>query len=53
MSKVVEELPHLETVLPSVIFEKHLVIHGSKRTVELHCIGGGHSPSDTFLYLPR
>ncbi|MFJ8066408.1 MBL fold metallo-hydrolase [Psychrobacillus sp. NPDC096426] len=52
MSKVLEELPHLETVLPSVIFEKHLVIHGSKRTVELHCLGGGHSPSDTFLYLP-
>lgn len=52
MSKVLEELPHLKTVLPSVIFEKNLVIQGSKRTVELHCLGGGHSPSDTFLYLP-
>ncbi|WP_391121067.1 MBL fold metallo-hydrolase [Psychrobacillus sp. L3] len=52
MSKVLEDLPHLKTVLPSVIFEKHLVIQGSKRTVELHCLGGGHSPSDTFLYLP-
>ncbi|MFF2752448.1 MBL fold metallo-hydrolase [Psychrobacillus sp. NPDC058041] len=52
MSKVLEELPQLKMVLPTVIFEKHLVIQGSKRTVELHCLGGGHSPSDTFLYLP-
>ena len=39
-------------VFPSVLFENHLVIQGSKRNVELHCLGGGHSPSDTFLYLP-
>ena len=52
MSKVLEELPQLKMVLPTVIFEKHLVIQGSKRTVELHCLGGGHSPSDTFLYIP-
>ena len=52
MSKVLEELPHLKMVFPSVIFEKHLVIQGSNRYVELHCLGGGHSPSDAFLYLP-
>jgi glyoxylase-like metal-dependent hydrolase (beta-lactamase superfamily II) len=52
MSKVLEELPHLKMVFPSLIFEKHLVIQGSMRNVELHCLGGGHSPSDTFLYLP-
>ncbi len=53
MSKVLDDLPHLKMVLPSVIFEKHFVIHGSKRKVELHCLGGGHSPSDTFMYLPE
>lgn len=53
MAKVLEDLPHLKMVFPSVIFEKHLVIHGSKRNVELHCLGGGHSPSDAFLYLPK
>ena len=47
MSKVLEELPHLETVLPSVIFEKNLIIHGSKRTVELHCLG-----EDTHQVIP-
>lgn len=52
MSKVLEELPHLKMVFPSVIFEKHLAIQGSNRNVELHCLGGGHSPSDAFLYLP-
>jgi len=53
ISKVLEDLSNLKMVLPSVIFEKHLVIHGSKRNVELHCLGGGHSPSDTFMYLPQ
>jgi cyclase len=53
ISKVLEDLPQLKMVLPSVIFEKHLVIHGSKRNVELHCLGGGHSPSDLFISPPR
>ncbi|TQR20842.1 MBL fold metallo-hydrolase [Psychrobacillus vulpis] len=52
MSKVLEELPHLKIVLPSVLFDKNLVIQGSQRNVELHCFGGGHTPSDAFMYLP-
>ncbi|NDI35337.1 MBL fold metallo-hydrolase [Chengkuizengella sediminis] len=52
MSKVLEDLPYMEIVLPSLTFEKNLVIYGSNRKVELHCLGGGHSPSDTFMYLP-
>ncbi|CRK82780.1 MBL fold metallo-hydrolase [Neobacillus massiliamazoniensis] len=53
MSKVLEAVPYLKMVLPNLIFEKNLVIHGSKRNVELHCYGGGHTPSDCFLYLPE
>lgn len=53
MAKVFEELSILKMVLPSVLFEKKLIIQGSKRKVELHCLGGGHSPSDTFMYLPE
>ncbi|MCA1063745.1 MBL fold metallo-hydrolase [Rossellomorea sp. AcN35-11] len=52
MSKILKDLPHLKVVLPSVMFHETLVIEGSKRKVELHCFGGGHSPSDTFMYLP-
>ncbi|OAT80014.1 hypothetical protein A6P54_14905 [Bacillus sp. MKU004] len=53
MSKVLNDIPHLEIVLPSVLFEEKLLLKGSKRKVELHCIGGGHTPSDTFMYLPE
>ncbi|MFJ7183065.1 MBL fold metallo-hydrolase [Lysinibacillus xylanilyticus] len=53
MSKVSEELSQLQIVLPSMLFEEKLTITGADRTVELYCLGGGHSPSDTFMYLPK
>ncbi len=52
MSKVLDDLPALEIVLPSLIFKDKLIIRGSKRKVELICFGGGHTPSDTFMYIP-
>ncbi|WP_064092602.1 MBL fold metallo-hydrolase [Rossellomorea aquimaris] len=53
MSKILDDLPRMKLVLSSVIFEEKLIIDGSKRKVELYCLGGGHSPSDTLLYLPE
>ncbi|MBJ8107952.1 MULTISPECIES: MBL fold metallo-hydrolase [Bacillus cereus group] len=53
MSKVNESLSELRIVLPNLTFEDKLVIHGTCRTVELYCYGGGHTPSDAFLYLPQ
>ena len=52
MTKVLHDLPNMKVVLPQVIFEEKLIIEGAKRKVELYCLGGGHTPSDTFLYLP-
>jgi glyoxylase-like metal-dependent hydrolase (beta-lactamase superfamily II) len=40
-------------VLPTVTFERRLRIHGSDRSVELICHGGGHTSSDSFLHLPE
>ncbi|WP_439876967.1 MBL fold metallo-hydrolase (plasmid) [Bacillus mycoides] len=53
MSKVNESLSELRIVLPNLTFEDKFVIHGTCRTVELYCYGGGHTPSDAFLYLPQ
>ncbi|WP_285395345.1 MBL fold metallo-hydrolase [Lysinibacillus sp. fls2-241-R2A-57] len=53
MSKVLDDLSQLQIVLPSLLFEEKLTISGANRTVELYCFGGGHSPSDTFMYLPK
>ena len=38
--------------LPDITFEQSLTLHGSQRTAQLLCYGGGHTPSDAFLYLP-
>lgn len=53
MSKLLEDLPLLELMLPTLTFKNTLKIHGTERDVELHCFGGGHTPSDSFLYVPQ
>ncbi len=53
MTKVYESIPELHIVLPNVTFENKFVIHGNTRNVEFYCYGGGHTPSDAFLYLPE
>ncbi|MCA1054083.1 MBL fold metallo-hydrolase [Rossellomorea aquimaris] len=53
MTNVYEDLRSLKQTLATVLFDKKLVIRGSERIVELHCLGGGHTPSDTFMYLPQ
>lgn len=45
-------LPTLKYTLPDVIFEERMVFHGARRTAELITYGGGHTVSDSFLYLP-
>ncbi|KEO81257.1 MBL fold metallo-hydrolase [Tumebacillus flagellatus] len=53
IGEICETIDTLELTLPTVTFSEQLVIHGTKRRAELFCFGGGHSPSDTFLYLPE
>lgn len=48
----VSALPTFEIRVPDVTFEQKLVFHGQQRRVELLSFGGGHTPSDSFLYLP-
>ncbi|WP_433750831.1 MBL fold metallo-hydrolase [Falsibacillus pallidus] len=52
ISHVANSLSELKLVLPNVLFENSLEIIGSKRRVELYCHGGGHTPSDAYLFLP-
>ena len=37
---------------PEVTFAERLLLHGSQRSVEVLCYGGGHSGGDAFVYLP-
>lgn len=48
---IVSALPHLAVCMPTFTFNDHLEIHGSKKTAELIAFEGGHTGSDTVLYL--
>ncbi len=49
LSSVFEQV---ELRLPDLTFEHRMVLHGTKRRVEVVSFGGGHTPSDALLYLP-
>ena len=50
---ILESLPELQIRLPNVTFVDQLDFHGPRRTAHLICYGGGHTPSDSILYLPE
>ena len=52
LKQIAAALPGLTLRLPEVTFDHHLCLHGSQRTVELLSYGGGHTASDTFLWVP-
>lgn len=45
-------LPSLRLPLPTLTFDTSIVLQGTRRRVEFLTIGGGHTHSDAFLYLP-
>lgn len=57
ISKREEELQELQQIarnsLPTVTFEKSLVLHGKERVVEILFLGRAHTDGDTVVYLPK
>lgn len=51
-TSVLASLPDLIITLPTRSFGDELVIEGSERSVRLLSFGGGHTDSDTLLFLP-
>ncbi len=49
---IVASLPDLTITLPTSTFADELMVEGSARTAKLITYGGGHTDSDTFLFLP-
>lgn len=50
---ILEGLPATDQLrFPTLTFADHLSLHGTARRAELITFGGGHSPSDTLLWLP-
>jgi len=49
---VLASLPDLTLTLPTSTFGDELIVEGSERNAHLLSFGGGHTDSDTFLFLP-
>ena len=47
------ELKAMKFALPSVTFDKSLILHGKTRTVQILWMGKAHTDGDVFVYLPR
>ncbi len=47
------ELGQIQIVLPTVTFDRSLVIHRPRRTVEILWLGRGHTEGDVVVYLPH
>ena len=47
------ELGQIHIVLPTLTFDRSLVIHRPRRTVELLWLGRGHTEGDIVVYLPH
>ncbi|MFD1205230.1 MBL fold metallo-hydrolase [Sporosarcina contaminans] len=53
LKEIKRSLPTLRLTLPTVTFQNMYTFEGSKRSATLMTKGGGHSPCDSFLYLPN
>lgn len=47
------ELKKMRTTLPSLTFDRRLVLHRGSRTVELLWLGRAHTDGDVFVFLPK
>lgn len=52
LQEIEKSLPTLNLTLPTITFQNDYTLKGSKRSATIFTRGGGHSPCDSFLYLP-
>jgi cyclase len=49
---LLDDLPKIKICTPDITFDSRLSLHGTRRSAELISFAGGHSASDTILFLP-
>jgi glyoxylase-like metal-dependent hydrolase (beta-lactamase superfamily II) len=47
------ELKSMQATLPTLTFDRSLIIHRKSRTVEILWLGKAHTDGDVFVYLPK
>jgi cyclase len=48
-----EELKQIQITLPTMTFERSLVLHKPDRTIYIYYLGKGHTRGDVVVYLPK
>ena len=48
-----DELKQMQVTLPTITFDRSLVLHHGSRTVEILFLGKAHTDGDVFVYLPK
>ncbi len=47
------ELKSMQVTLPTITFDRSLILHHGSRTVEILWLGKAHTDGDVFIYLPK
>jgi len=48
-----EELKQIQLTLPTITFEKSLILHKPDRAIHVYYLGRGHTRGDVVVYLPK
>ncbi len=48
-----EELKQIQIVLPTITFERSLILHKPDREIHVYFLGKGHTRGDVVVYLPK
>ena len=48
-----DELKQLQITLPTITFERSLILHRRGRTIHVYYLGKGHTRGDVVVYLPK
>lgn len=52
-SMIIKDTERFKLTLPTITFEDKITLNGSRMSAEFITYGGGHTISDSFLYLPK
>lgn len=52
-SMIIKDAKRFKLTLPTITFEDEIVLNGARMSAEFITYGGGHTISDSFLYLPK
>lgn len=52
-SMILEDTERFKLTLPTITFEDTITLNGARMSAEFITYGGGHTTSDSFLYLPK